>query len=175
MRLTLVTPPAETPINLREAKEQCRILHDDEDLLIQSYLDAAVSWLDGYSGVLGRCMVTQTWRADITRLGETIALPFPDIQITSADFSDTTGGALAYEMHESLAYPALMPRGGFGRPASVIFTAGYGPAHAVPEALKQAVRLLVQHFEARDADPAYSDRIMRSVHALIAPFRVQRV
>lgn len=175
MRLTLVTPPAETPISLRDAKAQCRIIADDEDLLIQSYLDAAVSWLDGYSGVLGRCMVTQTWRADITRLGEVIALPFPDIQITTADFSDTTGGAMVYEWHESMASPALIPRGGFGRPAAVVFTAGYGPAHAVPEALKHAVRLLVQHFEARDADPASADRIMRSVHALIAPFRVQRV
>lgn len=175
MRLTLVTPPVETPITLDDAKAQCRVDSDHEDMLIQSYLDAAVSWLDGYSGILGRCMVTQTWRADITRLGEIIALPFPDIQITSADFSDAAAGALVYEMHESLAYPALMPRGGFGRPASVIFTAGYGPASAVPEALKQAVRLLVQRFEARDADPGVADGIMRSVNALIAPFRVQRV
>ncbi len=175
MRLTLVAPPAETPITLDDAKAQCRILDNYENALIQSYLDAAVSWLDGYSGVLGRCMVTQTWRADITRLGETIALPFPDIQITSADFSDATGGALVYEMHESLAYPALMPRGGFGRSASVIFTAGYGPAAAVPEALKQAVRLLVQYYEHRNADPQHAESIMRAVKSLIAPFRVQKI
>lgn len=175
MRLTLVTPPAETPITLDEAKEQCRVDGDHEDLLIQSYLDAAVSWLDGYSGVLGRCMVTQTWRADITRLGEIIALPFPDIQVTSADFSDDTGGALVYEWHESMASPALLPRGGFGRPASVLFTAGYGGAHAVPEGLKQAVRLLVQSYYERDADPVVADRIMKSVNMLIAPFRVQRI
>lgn len=175
MRLTLVTPPTETPIDLADAKRQCRITSDDEDLLVQAYLDAAVSWLDGYSGVLGRCMVTQTWRADITRLGEVIALPFPDIQITTADFSDTTAGALVYEWHESMASPALLPRGGFGRPASVVFTAGYGPASAVPEALKQAVRLLVQYYEGRGADPTVADHLMRSVHALIAPFRVQRI
>ena len=175
MRLTLAIPPAETPIDLEDAKAQCRIIADDEILLIQSFLDAAVSWLDGYSGVLGRCMVTQTWRADITRLGETIALPFPDIQITSADFSDTEGGALVYEMHESLARPTLMPTGGFGRPVSVLFTAGYGSPDDVPEALKQAVRMLVQYFEARHADPFQSEAIMRAVQSLIAPFRVQRV
>lgn len=112
MRLTRIIPPAETPISLAEAKDQCRILHDDDDLLVQSYLDAAVSHLDGWHGVLGRCLVTQTWRAEITRQGESIALPFPDTEIVSAEYSDAAGGLLAYEWHESLARPALLPVGG---------------------------------------------------------------
>lgn len=177
MLLTRVTAPAETPVPLSLVKAHCRIDHDDEDLLLQHYLDAAVSYLDGYSGVLGRCMVTQTWRADITRVGEVIALPFPDIQVTTADFTDATAGALVYEWHESMAFPALIPTGGFGRPASVTFTAGYGGPDDVPAALKDAILMLTLH--RYDMRAPVVEGNMNSVplgfDAMIAPFRVQRV
>ena len=35
-------------LTIREAKEHCRVLHDDEDLLIQAYLDSALAELSGY-------------------------------------------------------------------------------------------------------------------------------
>lgn len=64
-----ITPPTALVITLAEAREHLRVSHDDEDLLIQSLIDAAVSWLDGWDGVLGRCIMPQTWRispADLT-------------------------------------------------------------------------------------------------------------
>ena len=54
MRLVLVTQPAATPITLAEVKAQARVSHDDEDLLLQHYIDAATAWLDGPAGILGR-------------------------------------------------------------------------------------------------------------------------
>jgi uncharacterized phiE125 gp8 family phage protein len=53
--------PASTPVSLSEAKAHLRVTSSAEDAVIQMYLDAAVSYLDGWAGVLGRCMVTQTW------------------------------------------------------------------------------------------------------------------
>lgn len=176
MRLSLVTPPAELPVTLAELKAQVVAEYDHEDLLLQHYLDAAVSHLDGWHGVLGRCLVTQTWRADITRLGESIALPFPDIQIVSADFTDQSGGVMAYEWHESLARPALMLRGGWGRPGSVTFTAGFGPASVVPAAIKQAILLLAGTW-VRNRESIADDQkpIPHGFEMLIRPFRWMQV
>jgi len=57
-----VTAPADRPVTLAEVKNHCRIDHSDDDTLVQSYIDAAVAHVEGWSGVLGRCLVTQTWR-----------------------------------------------------------------------------------------------------------------
>lgn len=171
MRLILVAPPRELPVTLAQAKVQCRVDSDEDDLLIQGYLDAAVSHLDGYHGVLGRCLVTQTWRADVTAVGERLQLPFPDCTVTAVVHTDLLAGDLAWRWHESLAHPAIVPLGGWGRPASVTFTAGFGPAQAVPHALKQAILLLVARW--------YDDRAVGAIpdgfDDLVFPFRVRRL
>lgn len=58
-----VTPPATPIVALADAKAHLRVDHAHEDTLIQAYLDAATSWVDGFDGVLGRCVMEQTWRA----------------------------------------------------------------------------------------------------------------
>lgn len=70
-----VTPPAAPVVSLLDMKEHLRVLHDDEDILIQSLTDAAVSWLDGWDGVLGRCIMPQTWRISPADLGAGFRLP----------------------------------------------------------------------------------------------------
>ena len=176
MRLVLVAPPRELPVTLAQAKVQCRVDSDEDDLLIQDYLDAAVSHLDGYYGVLGRCLVTQTWKAEITRLGERLSLPFPDVEVQSAIFTDGLPGTLAWVWHESLAAPALIPTGGWGRPAAVIFTAGFGPPAAVPEPLKLAILLLVDHwFHNRGAIGQVGGAVELGFDSLIAPYRWRRL
>lgn len=37
-------------LTLTEAKEAARVLHDDEDLLIQAYADAAQIWIERVTG-----------------------------------------------------------------------------------------------------------------------------
>ena len=58
-----VTPPTQPIVELNDAKAHLRVDHDHEDALIQTYLDAATAWVDGFDGVLGRCVMPQTWRA----------------------------------------------------------------------------------------------------------------
>ena len=171
MRLVLVTPPAAPPITLAEVKAQARVAHDDEDLLIQQYIDAATAWLDGPAGILGRCLVTQTWRAELAAVTGPIRLPFPDTVIGSAVCTDAEGGELihAFELQDQL--PLLRPITGLGRSAAITFTAGYGAPAEVPAAIRQAMLLLVAHwYDHRDAAPDRSALSM-AVDALIAPFR----
>lgn len=177
MRLTLLIPPVAAPVSLEDAKAHLRVPPDEdaEDLLIGRLIAAAVQHLDGYRGILGRCLVTQTWRAEITRLGERIALPFPDIEIQTAEFTDAPG-ALVWTWHESLAAPALIPAGGWGRPVAVTFAAGFGGPEAVPEPLKLAILMLVDHwFNNRGAVGDAGGPVALALDSLIAPFRWRRL
>jgi len=58
------TPPATLPVSLTEAKLHLRVDHDDEDLLIEGLIGAATDHLDGWTGILGRCLEEQEWRQD---------------------------------------------------------------------------------------------------------------
>lgn len=70
-----VAPPTAQVVALQDMKEHLRVMHDDEDLMIQSLTDAAVSWLDGWDGVLGRCIMPQTWRISPADLVAGFRLP----------------------------------------------------------------------------------------------------
>lgn len=82
MTPTLITPPASMPVTLDEAKEQCRIVDAESDARIMGMIRAAVAELDGYRGILGRCIMPQTWR--VTAPAGEVVLPFPDV--TGATF-----------------------------------------------------------------------------------------
>lgn len=58
-----ITPPTAEIVTLDDARAHLRVDHDHDDMLIQTYLDAATAWVDGFDGVLGRCVMEQTWRA----------------------------------------------------------------------------------------------------------------
>src|SRR5690606_10673336 len=62
-----VTPPAIQPVTLAEAKLHLRVDHDDEDALISNLIQAATGHLDGWTGILGHCLVEQVWRQDHDR------------------------------------------------------------------------------------------------------------
>lgn len=62
MGLKLVTAPADQPITLAQAKQQCRATEfTDDDDLIELFIDAAVDFIEGPSGFLGRALIDQTW------------------------------------------------------------------------------------------------------------------
>jgi hypothetical protein len=84
MTPTLVTGPVSAPIDLAAAKLHCRVDHGEDDMLIRALIDAAVGHLDGWTGVLGRCMMPQTWRVTV-KAGEVI-LPMPDVTAASAAY-----------------------------------------------------------------------------------------
>lgn len=171
MRLVLVTPPAATPITLCEAKAQARVTHDDEDLLIQQYIDAATAWLDGPAGILGRCLVTQTWRAELAAVTGPIRLPFRDSAIETAVFTDAGGGEMKHELALQDQRLLLRPSFGWGRPAAITFTAGYGAPADVPAAIRQAMLLLVTQWYEHRQVTGTGTALPFAIEALLAPYR----
>ena len=171
MRLVLVTPPAAPPITLAEVKAQARVEHDDEDLLLQHYVDAATAWLDGPAGILGRCLVTQTWRAELATVTGHIRLPFPDSVVDSAIFSDAEGGKLNHHVVMQDQRPLLRTTTRLGRPVAVTFTAGYGAPADVPAAIRQAMLLLVTQWYEHRQVTGTGTALPFAVEALLAPYR----
>lgn len=188
-RPTLVTPPAERPVSVEEARLHLRVDSGEEDMLIQGLIDAAVSHLDGYSGILGRCLVTQTWELLADRW-DAFRLPFPNVQSVAISYLDASGGtvvvptsdyrivarhaALNVSFGSAWSAPSLYVN---GHPAiTLTITAGYGDATDVPQAIKQAILLLVGHWYARrEAVGDLLHEMPMSASALLAPFRVARI
>ncbi|MGV8830337.1 MAG: head-tail connector protein [Devosia sp.] len=177
----LVTPPAMTPISVADAKVHLRqaeydasgaVIAGDDDALISAFIDAAVSCLDGWTGILGRCLVEQSWRQDFDSFAGCLRLPLaPALGITSvvatdADGAEATVPDTAYSLLTDALGPFVRLNSSFVAPysladaagVSVTFTAGYAtipevaavgetaaiPAQStVPAAIKVAILLLV--------------------------------
>lgn len=66
-------------VELSDLKAHLRVSGNDSDLIIAQLERAAVSYLDGYRGALGRCINEQTWEWGVRGYG-THRLPLPDVK-----------------------------------------------------------------------------------------------
>ena len=95
MALTLITPPSALPVSLEEAKKHLGYEADDRDDQITTYLKAAVQWIDGPTGWLGRMLAPQVWRwtFDTFPSGD-LEIPFgPVISVDEIAYDDAEGTA----------------------------------------------------------------------------------
>lgn len=187
-----VTAPAALPITLAEAKAHCRVSHSDDDTLISALIAAAVSHVDGRGGILGRCLIDQTWRQDFPGWpdDDRIRLPFSNVSsITSVVYFDASGtqqtlSASLYWLQADALSSYLWLREAFPipnldddrpDPVRVTFVAGYGDAAAVPPAIKAALLLLIGHlYENREASlvgQIQVEQLPLGFRALIDPYR----
>jgi uncharacterized phiE125 gp8 family phage protein len=154
--------PAADLMTLAEAKKHCRVDHSEEDDVIAGLLAAATAWLDGYSGVLGRALINQTWRLNLSCWPACrIRLPLAPVSaITSIKYYNTanvqqTLGSSNYGLIEDALSPAAQWALNASLPSlyerpdaiEVLFVAGYGAdASAVPAAIVVAAKMLVAHW-----------------------------
>jgi uncharacterized phiE125 gp8 family phage protein len=181
--------PAATPISLTEAKAHMRVYFEDDDALITALIEAAVRYVDGYEGILGRAMVTQTWRDDMPAFpSKGIDLLVGDVQsVTSIQYYDEDGDQQTYdaanyrlqkasgisyiEQISTASWPGVATR---DDAISITYVAGFGDADAVPGAIKQALLLMVAHwYENREAGVARgaATEMPFGATALLAPWR----
>jgi len=187
MALVLVTPPASSPISLAEAKSHLRVDHSDEDTHIQLLIDAATTYLDGYTGILGRCLVSQTWDLyldEFPTCEPSIQIPLsPLIAVSSVTYTDTAGDPQTVDSDDytvdTITPPGwVVPDSSFSWPATmdavnavkVRFVAGYS---SVPAAIKAAMLLMVADLY-ENREPVIIGQTVnetRAVQSLLAPFR----
>ncbi len=193
----LVAPPDETPVSLAEAKAHLRIDHDLDNGRVEAAIAGAVAHLDGYTGILGRALVTQTWRQDIPfwPASRCLRLPLaPVASIASVSYRPAGGGAAvevdpaSYRLLAGTSDPSVLLPAAFA-PAldnapdaiSVEFVAGYGKPgdegwpKQMPGALRSAILLMVGDLY-RFTDSAALGQVSAvpmsvTVDRLLSPFR----
>jgi uncharacterized phiE125 gp8 family phage protein len=166
MGLKLITPPATTPVSLDEAKVHLRVVDDDEDLLIGTYIQAATGSTEAF---LGRALIDQTWDLVLDAFPTTtdleIKIPKPPlIEVTQIAYDDSNGDEQIlpsgnYFVDAVSEFGWVVPQGNLSWPSTidainsvrVRFRAGYldtnsPPGNAVPDDIRAAVLLTIGSF-----------------------------
>ena len=186
----LVTPAGAPLLTRSEAKLHCRVEEDNtlDDTLIDGLIGATTTHIDGYSGVLGRCLINQVWRVRFDSWASCLRLPFPDVSAVVVKWLDddgieTTVDAGGYKVPADHIGSYVRFSDGYSPPADVAAvrgwaveaTAGYGAsAAAVPQAIRQAALLMVGNWyinrEAVNVGNIVTP-LPFAVDALLAPYR----
>lgn len=180
--LNLVTAPTVNPVTDAEVWDFLRVpltgspAVPADQSLIDGLIAAAVGELDGREGVLGRCLVEQTWAQTLDGFpvgGCAIPLPLAPVRsISSITYTDPDGAAqtLSTDVYRLSAETDWRPQVELKYQQSwpstrddddvvtVTFVAGYDPSAAsppdyranVPDELKIAIMLKVQAMYDRD-------------------------
>lgn len=187
MRVAVVTPP--NPVILTaDAKDHLRVLHDDDDALIDSYVAAATAHIDGPDGWLGRAIGPQMLELHLPAFGSTsITLPYPPaIEIAEIEYIDASGAAVTcdpavYELrgnHLRAAWGKTWPvpawRGAEGEVVRIRYRAGY---QELPKPIRAAILLMTGDLYAFRETAVTGTISVKSamsitVTSLLAPFRV---
>lgn len=155
-----ISEPGERILTLEEAKLHLKVEPSvtDDDTLIEGLIEAAESHMDGYSGLLGRCMVNQQWEQYFSRWPmDRLYLAFPDVSSVEVAYFDAenveqTVPSADYLLLESARGSYIQFLGAFSAPSlydrddaiTVTMTAGYGASRDdVPRKLRQAAKLLI--------------------------------
>lgn len=183
----LVAAPTSQPLNRTDVKQHSNIDHAQDDTLIDSYIQAATSYLDGRDGILGRALITQTWARTLSCFPDRIRLPLgPVASITSIKYYDPddveqTLASSVYELrrddvgaYAQLAWNQQWPNY-TPRPDGITVTWVAGSsASALPRALRHAMLMLIGHwYENREAVVigVTAMDVPVAFNHLIAPFR----
>lgn len=185
----LITAPAADVVTFDEASIWLR--GDgvtDEKALVEALIASATAYLDGWGGVLGRCLINQVWAVPYKEWSRELRLPFPNVSAATVKYYDannaeqTVAGAdmavlqdargSYVRLSDDYAFPNLYDDRDDA--VNITLTAGYGDEAAdVPAPIHTAILLMVAHwFHNREAvaDSALAELPM-GVSALIAPYR----
>lgn len=151
----LVAGPAADPVTLAELKQHVRVDHDDDDAHLRICLAAAVARVDGWSGILRRGLVTQTWSESFRYFyGRRIWLRLAPVQsIASVIYFDLDGvertvdaadyrlqvrnGEGYLELDDDASWPSVDAR---DDAVTITYVVGYGDAASdVPAPIRSAI------------------------------------
>lgn len=182
-----VAPSVEV-VTVAELKAQTRVDFSSDDAVLQAILNSAISHIDGYSGVIGRALVSQTWAVSADDFCDVMRLPLGDvIAVTSVQYYDTNGDAQTasaslYGVYTDALGPFIELKANQSWPSvddrrdavTITWTCGYGAAASnVPAAIRHAIMLLAAHwYENREASTEGGfEELPLGVKSLLLPFR----
>ncbi|WP_287994599.1 hypothetical protein [Acidiphilium sp.] len=160
----LVTPPTVPVVQLLDMRDHLRVDHYDDDVRIMSIERAAVAHHDGWKGVLGRCIMPQTWRQDFTCWGK-LRIAMPDASEFVVTYRDADGVWQPIEDFEA-DIDGAGPYVEIDEAPSELFRVQYQCALPVEQlpAIQMAVKLYAETlYDGKDLPPAY--------HAIISALR----
>lgn len=183
MRFYRSVAPTTGPVTLTEFRQFLRVDDTEEDTLLQSHLDGAVQMLDGWSGLLGRAIVTQTWMLQTPGPVNNEIRLFDGVQSVSSiavidNEAATTWGSSEYRLMHDARGSFVQPTDDYDWPSSdvrtdaftVTFIAGYGAASAVPESLKYLVKSIAANaYRSPESDPI-NEGLRRQLNAFRGSF-----
>lgn len=195
MTLRLITKPAAFPVTVAEARAHLNIEDGVDEALLLSLITTAALKLDGPKGLLGRCLVSQTWEYVLPAFPRgPLQIPLPPLrELTTITYRDRSG-------QPAFLLPAdcrlvnlgsdeaveLYPPSSFDWPVTandpeavvIRFKAGYGDPADVPEMLKRAilanVGTLYANRESVSTGPNAPRYVDENYSELISPFIVWR-
>lgn len=179
--------PTVSLLTIADAKTHLRVDHADEDALISGLIDAATAHLDGYAGMLGRALLTQTWTVDFPTFMNRLDIPLGPVQSATVQYYDSlnaqqTLSTSVYAVlsdglgpYVALKYNQQWPQTYTRDDAvKITFVAGYGAtAASVPAAIRAAMLLLIGHWYANreTVGSTPGSELPFSAAALLAPYR----
>jgi uncharacterized phiE125 gp8 family phage protein len=191
--LSIVSAPVNAIISTADAKAHCQVEDSDEDALIDGLVAAVTGYLDAQNGILGRALISQTWRLTLnhTPCSDKLRLAFPPVQsvslvkyldadgdeqtFASSNYRFVAGGDAPYiELASGASWPTVSEQGGS---FWVEYVAGYGDdASDLPPSLVVAAKMLLGHFfEHREAaQEGAVSTVPMAFDALTQTFRVGR-
>lgn len=135
-----------------------RIDDSEEDTVIATLVAGSVTTLDGREGLLRRALVTQVWQLTCHGPNDDMIIPLRLGGVTAVTAVTTLIKGTAtpwtgYRLQHDASGAYIEPQDNASWPSydvredafSITFTAGYGAASAVPEAIKHCVKVLAAH------------------------------
>lgn len=180
-----VTDATSEALTLEQAKLHLRVTDDSEDDAINDLIKRSRLYIQRE---IGRSIMSCTWKLTLDWFPSVVFLRFPPVTaISSVTYYDTAGTVTTlstddyiYDLQSEMA--RITPAYGKTWPSTqsriaavtVNYTAGYASAAAVPEPIKHAMLLLIEHwYRMRSAVEAGGDKPTAfAVDSLLAPYVV---
>jgi uncharacterized phiE125 gp8 family phage protein len=186
--LTKISGPVALVVSVNDCKLDLRIDHNEDDLLIESYIMAASELC---SEIVGKKLINETWKYSFQTVGfnNVVELPLlPVSSISEIQYYDSDNASQTLTISDFYLFnyddvAIVEPKLNVTWPAtysrkdafSISFVAGFGSdSTVVPESVKRAIRLIVAHwYEHRtSASEVNLNEIPYGVHHLLSIDRV---
>ena len=162
MELSRVAAPTDQVVGLERAKQHLNVDSSHHDAKITGLIAAATARLDGDRGLLGRCLMPQTWLGTMAGFPcYAIELPLPPtLDVLSLKYLD--GGGIEQTLSDA-AYrlvaggsgvTRIVPNHGRSWPQTaceldavrITFRGGFAPSAPEVEPVRVAILMMVEHW-----------------------------